>query len=73
MPFKITMILIVAPILAHVIWGPLFAGANAAIKKWCEVASILKTLSAAFNPEGNGEAERAVQATKRRFLMLAMT
>ena len=40
--------------------GPQFAGANAAIKKWCEEASILHTLSAAFNPEGNGEAERAV-------------
>ena len=44
--------------------GPQFAGANAAIKKWAEEASILYTLSAAFNPEGNGEAERAVQAAK---------
>ena len=33
--------------------GPQFAGANAAIKSWCEEASILHTLSAAFNPEGN--------------------
>ena len=45
--------------------GPQFAGANAAIKKWVEEASILHTPSAAFNPEGNGEAERAVQAAKR--------
>ena len=45
--------------------GPQFARANAAIKKWAEEASILHTLSAAFNPEGNGEAERAVQAAKR--------
>ena len=45
--------------------GPQFAGANAAIQKWAEEASILHTLSAAFNPEGNGEAERAVQAAKR--------
>ena len=42
-----------------------FAGANAAIKKWAEEASILHTLSAALNPEGNGEAERAVKAAKR--------
>ena len=41
------------------------SGANAAIKKWAEEASILHTLSAAFNPEGNGEGERAVQAAKR--------
>ena len=41
--------------------GPQFAGANAAIKKWAEEASIKHTISAAFNPEGNGEAERAVQ------------
>ena len=41
--------------------GPQFAGANAAIKKWAEEASILHTLSAAFNPEGKGEAERSVQ------------
>ena len=45
--------------------GPQFASANAAIKKWAEEASILHTISAAFNPEGNGEAERAVQAAKR--------
>ena len=45
--------------------GPQFAGANAAIKKWAEEASILHTISAAYNPEGNGEAERAVQAAKR--------
>merc|ERR1712112_264353 len=45
--------------------GPQFAGANAAIKKWAEEASILHTLSAAFNPEGNREAERAAQAAKR--------
>ena len=44
--------------------GLQFAGANAAIKEWAEEASILHTLSAAFNPEGNGEAERAVQAAK---------
>ena len=44
--------------------GPQFAGANAAIKTWCEEASILHTLSAAFNPEGNREAERFVQAAK---------
>ena len=44
--------------------GPQFSGANAAIKKWAEEASILHTLSAAFNPEGNGEAERAIQAAK---------
>ena len=45
--------------------GPQFAGANAAIKKWAEEASILHTLSATFNPECNGEAERAVQVAKR--------
>ena len=45
--------------------GPQFAGANAAIKTWCEEASILHTLSTAFNPEGNGEAERVVQAMKK--------
>merc|ERR1711867_290881 len=45
--------------------GPQFAAANAAIKKWAEEASILHTISAAYNPEGNGEAERAVQAVKR--------
>ena len=45
--------------------GPQFTGANAAIKKWAEEVSILHTLSAAFNPEGNGEAERAVQTAKR--------
>ena len=45
--------------------GPQFAGANAAIKSWCEEASILHTLSAAFNPEGNREAERVVQAVKK--------
>ena len=45
--------------------GPQFAGANAAIKKWAEEALILHTLSATFNPEGNGDAERAVQAAKR--------
>ena len=45
--------------------GPQFSGANAAIKKWAEEASIQHTLSAAFNPEGNGEAERAVQAAKK--------
>ena len=45
--------------------GPQFAAANAAIKKWAEEAGILHTLSAAYNPEGNGEAERAVQAVKK--------
>ena len=45
--------------------GPQFAGANAAIKSWCKEASILYTLSAAFNPEGNREAERAIQAIKK--------
>ena len=45
--------------------GPQFAATNAAIKKWAEEASILHTISAAYNPEGNGEAERAVQAAKR--------
>ena len=35
------------------------------LKKCCEEVSILYTLSAAFNPEGNGEAERVVQAAKR--------
>ena len=44
---------------------PQFAAANAAIKKWAEEAGILHTLSAAYNPEGNGEAERAVQAVKK--------
>ena len=45
--------------------GPQFAGANAAIKTWCEVVSILHTISAAFNPEGDGEAERTIQPLKR--------
>ena len=45
--------------------GPHFAEAKAAIKKWPEEASILHTLPAAFNPEGNREAERAIQAAKR--------
>ena len=45
--------------------GPQFAAANAAIKKWAEEASILHTISAAYNPEGNGEAECTVQAAKR--------
>ena len=45
--------------------GPQFSGANAAIKKWAEGASIKHTKSAAFNPEGNGEAERAVQSAKK--------
>ena len=45
--------------------GPQFSGANAAIQKWAEEASIQHTISAAFNPEGNGEAERAVQAAKK--------
>merc|ERR1712237_351 len=45
--------------------GPQFSGANAAIKKWAEEASIKHTISAAFNPEGNGEAERAVQSAKK--------
>ena len=45
--------------------GPQFAAANAAIKKWAEEALILHTISAAYNPEGNGEAEHAVQAAKR--------
>ena len=45
--------------------GPQFAGANAAIKKWAEEASILHTLSAAFNPGGNRGAMRAVQAAKK--------
>ena len=45
--------------------GPQFAAANNAIKKWADEAGILHTLSAAYNPEGNGEAERAVQAVKK--------
>merc|ERR1712215_657214 len=45
--------------------GPQFSGANAAIQKWAEKASIQHSISAAFNPEGNGEAERAVQAAKK--------
>ena len=45
--------------------GPQFAAANAAIKKWADEAGILHTLSAAYNPEGNGEAERAVQSAKK--------
>merc|ERR1711867_298258 len=45
--------------------GPQFAATNAAIKKWAEEAGILHTLSAAYNPEGNGEAKRAVQAVKK--------
>merc|ERR1711867_81502 len=51
--------------------GPQFSGAKAAIKKWAEEASILHTLSAAFNPEGNGEVERAVQAAKKAIAALA--
>ena len=45
--------------------GPQFSGPNAAIQKWAEEASIKHTISAAFNPEGNGEAERAVQSAKK--------
>merc|ERR1711895_181681 len=45
--------------------GPQFSGANAVIQKWAEEASIQHTISAAFNPEGNGEAEKAVQAAKK--------
>ena len=45
--------------------GPQFSGANAAIQKWAEEVSIKHSISAAFNPEGNGEAERAVQSTKK--------
>merc|ERR1712041_29938 len=45
--------------------GPQFSGANAAIQKWAEEASIKHSISTAVNPEGNGEAERAVQAAKK--------
>merc|ERR1712082_475191 len=45
--------------------GPQFAAANAAIKKWAKKALILHTISAAYNPESNGEAKCAVQAAKR--------
>ena len=41
--------------------GPQFAAANQAIKDWCIASGISHELSSANNPEGNGEAERAVQ------------
>ena len=52
--------------------GPQFAGANAAIKTWCEEASTLHTLSAAFNPVVTEWLRGRSRPSKRQLLMLVM-
>ena len=44
--------------------GPQFSAANEAIQKWAMEAKISHQVSSAYNPEGNGEAERAVGKVK---------
>ena len=43
---------------------PQFSAANEAIQKWAMEAKISHQVSSAYNPEGNGEAERAVGKVK---------
>merc|ERR1711867_356484 len=44
--------------------GPQFSAANEAIQKWAMEAKISHQVSSAYNPEGNGEAERNVGKVK---------
>ena len=44
--------------------GPQFSAANEAIQKWAMEAKISHQVSSAYNPEGNGEAERNVGRVK---------
>ena len=44
--------------------GPQFSAANEAIQKWAIEAKISHQVSSAYNPEGSGEAERAVGKVK---------